>query len=116
VEVRVIYYDLSEWHGSSEEFNTSPHKGILAISISYPDSPYRHILSGRDYYFIKGNQYTHFDGDWKETRVINLLGYGKETTSLVPIGSLDLDYLRMGVWVDDRTMRIANRRILEREE
>lgn len=114
--VRIIYYDLSEWFGDTENFNTSPHKGILSIMVSYPDSPYRHLLSAADYYYVKNEKIGKFNGEEKNVNLIVLKGPGKETTESVPVSQLDFAYLRMGVWVDDRTIRIADKRILEREE
>ena len=113
--VRVIYNDLSEWRGKPEEFNLSPEKGVLAISINYshPEG-YRHLLGGKDNYYIKGKQYTTFNDDEKEVIMINLLGIGKEKTEFVFVESLSDKYIRKGVWVDDVTMREANKRIFER--
>lgn len=116
LKVRVIYYDLSEWRGTTSNFNTSPHKGILAVSVSYPDGKHRHIMSGRDYYYIKDDEIGMFDGDQKQVKIIKLLGVGKEQVEIRDVKTLDFDFLRMGVWVEDRIMRIARKRILERED
>jgi len=115
MDVRVIYYDLSEWHGTTSNFNESPHKGILTISVQYPNSKYRHILSGKDYYYIKNKEIGMFNGDEKTVILTILNRPREERRKISQTSSLDLDFLRVGVWVDDRTMRRAYNRILERE-
>jgi len=114
--VRVIYYDLSEWFGSPNTFNSSPHKGILYISVTYLGTPYRHLMSGKDYYYVKDQEIGMFNGEEKKVRIVKLLGPGKEKVEIKNVKDLDLDFLRMGVWVEDRIMRIASKRILERVE
>jgi len=115
LQVRVIYYDLSEWLGKSSKFNESPHKGILTISITYPDKIHRHLMSGKDYYYVKDHEIGAFQGDDKFINIIKLEGPNQERIEKRSISTIDLDFLRMGVWVEDRIMRIANKRILERE-
>lgn len=112
--VRVIYYDLAEWRGKTEEFCFSPRKGIVQVSITYPDG-YRHLFNGVDYYYVKDRQCTSFGGEEAEARLVTLHGFDKETVEVVPAKSLDWAYLRMGVWVDDNIFRLAKKRILERE-
>jgi len=115
LKTRVIYYDLSEWTGNSKSFNLSPHKGVLAISVQYPNSVYRHIMSARDYYYVKDKEISIFDGGDKAIRIVKLDGVGKEKVKKVPPSYVDFAFLRMGVWVDDKTMEKASRRILERK-
>lgn len=113
--VKVIYKDLSEWQGKPEEFGCSLEKGVLVISINYSHiEGYRHLLSGKDNYYIKGKQYTIFNDNEKEVIMINLLGIGKEKTEFVLVKSLEKKYIRKGVWTDDITMREANKRILKK--
>ena len=116
MKVRVIYYDLSEWFGTTKNFNESPNKGILSIMVSYPDSPYRHKMDANDYYYVKDERIGEFNGEDQTVKLIVLNGPNKETVEETLVKDLDLAFLRMGVWVADRVMRVAAKRILEREE